>query len=129
MAKPPFKALSLAPPEIESRTLPGGGLLLRSRCELRPHARVLGEYLRYWASASPSRSFLAERAEDGTWRHVSYAEALDAIERIAASLLARGLDADRPSPSFPTTASTMAFSSSRPCMSGFQWCRFRLPIP
>jgi feruloyl-CoA synthase len=96
MAKPPFKALSLAPPEIESRTLPGGGLLLRSRCELRPHARVLGEYLRYWASASPSRSFLAERAEDGTWRHVSYAEALDAIERIAASLLARGLDADRP---------------------------------
>ncbi|HEY6335488.1 MAG TPA: AMP-binding protein, partial [Alphaproteobacteria bacterium] len=96
MAKPPFKALSLARPEIESRTLPGGGLLLSTRNELRPHARMLGEYLRYWASASPSRSFLAERAEDGTWRHVSYAEALDTIERIAASLLARGLEADRP---------------------------------
>jgi len=96
MAKPPFKALNLALPEIDTRALPGGGLLLRARSELKPHARMVGEYLRYWASAAPSRCFLAERREDGRWRRVGYAAALIAVERIAASLLRRGLDADRP---------------------------------
>ena len=96
MAKPPFKALRLAPVDIESRALPGGGMVIRSRDDLRPYPRNVGEHLRYWASASPSRCFLAERAANGTWRRVTYAEALNAVERICTSLLARGLDADRP---------------------------------
>ena len=82
MAKPPFKALRLAPVDIESRALPGGGKVIRSRDDLRPYPRNVGEHLRYWASASPSRCFLAERAANGTWRRVTYAVALNAVERI-----------------------------------------------
>jgi feruloyl-CoA synthase len=92
----PRKPLSLAPVAIETRTLPDGGLVLRSRQELRPHARCLGELLRHWARAAPERVFLAEREPAGGWRRLAYGAALDAVERIAGALLARGLDRKRP---------------------------------
>jgi feruloyl-CoA synthase len=107
-AKPPWKPLALAPAAVEARPLPGGGMLLRSRLELLPYPRCLGEWLRAWAAAAPDRTFLAERdeaaerAERGgrgghrTWRRLSYGAALAAVERIAGALLARGLDRDRP---------------------------------
>ncbi len=108
LAKPPWKPLSLAPAAVEARPLPGGGMLLRSRLELRPYPRCLGEWLLAWAAAAPDRTFLAERDElaesdDGGrggghrgWRRLSYGAALAAVERIAGALLARGLDRDRP---------------------------------
>jgi feruloyl-CoA synthase len=100
----PRKPLSLAPVDLETRRLPDGGLLLRSRQELAPYPRSLGESLRRWATAAPERTFLAERETGGGggagggdgWRRVSYGAALDAVERIAGALLARGLDAGRP---------------------------------
>jgi feruloyl-CoA synthase len=52
--------------------------------------------LRHWAQAAPERTFLAERDAEGGWRRVSYRAALDAVERIAGALLARGLSPDRP---------------------------------
>ncbi len=96
MTKAPFKPLSLAPVAIETRTLPGGGLVLRSRHELRPYAGRLGDLLHRWAQAAPDRTFLAERAGDGDWRRVTYGAALDAVERIGSALLERGLDETRP---------------------------------
>ena len=96
MAKPPFKPLSLAPAEIEARRLADGGLILRSRQELLPYPRSIGELLRRWAAQVPERTLFAERAAGGGWRRVSYGEALQAIERIAAALLRRGLDARHP---------------------------------
>ena len=96
MVKAPFKSLSLAPVAIETRSLPDGGLVLRSRHELRPYARCLGELLHHWARAVPDRVFLAERASEGDWRRVTYGMALDAVERIAGALLERGLDETRP---------------------------------
>ena len=56
----------------------------------------MGELLQRWAGAAPERTFLAERDPSGGWRRVSYGAALDAVERIAGALLARGLDAERP---------------------------------
>ena len=96
MAKAPFKPLRLAPVDVEARPLPGGGLVLRSRHELRPYASCPGEHLRHWARAAPDRTFLAERNPDGDWRRVTFHGALDAVERIASALLERGLDQDRP---------------------------------
>src|SRR4051794_20902273 len=96
MAKAPFKPLRLAPVAIETQSLPDGGLVLRSRHELRPYASRLGEHLRHWARAAPDRTFLAERDPAGDWRRVTYLGALDAVERIASALLERGLDQDRP---------------------------------
>jgi len=87
--------LHLAPAAVTTRTLPDGSLVLSSPQELGPYPRCLGEHLRYWATAAPDRTFLAERAENG-WRRISYAAALDAVERIAGALLARGLGPDRP---------------------------------
>jgi feruloyl-CoA synthase len=94
--KPPFKPLRLGPVDIEARALADGGMVLRSRLELRPYPRCIGELLRLWARAAPERTFLAERDAGGGWRRVSFGAALDAVERIAGALLARGLGPDRP---------------------------------
>jgi feruloyl-CoA synthase len=40
--------------------------------------------------------FLAQRDADDRWRELGYAEVLDTVKRIAASLLRRGLSAERP---------------------------------
>ena len=112
--KPPWKPLALAPAAVAMRQLGGGGMVLRSRQELLPYPRCLGELLRHWAAAAPDRTFLAESSErderderregrerpapegPGAWRHMSYGATLAAVERIAGALLARGLDHDRP---------------------------------
>jgi feruloyl-CoA synthase len=96
MGKTPVKSLRLAPVAIETRPLPEGGLVLRSRHELQPYPRCLGEHLHHWAGAAPDRTFLAERDSEGGWRRVTYGAAVDAVERIASALLERGLDQDRP---------------------------------
>src|SRR6202140_5293313 len=86
-ARPPWKPLNLAPAAVEARPLPGGGMLLRSRLELRAYPRCLGEWLRAWAAAAPDRTFLAERDETaerdergggGPWHRLSYGAALAA---------------------------------------------------
>src|ERR1700681_3067597 len=96
MVKAPFKPLRLAPVAIETRALAGGGLVLRSRHELRPYARCLGELLSHWTRAAPDRTFLAERDGQRGWRHITYRAALAAVERIGSALLERGLDETRP---------------------------------
>jgi feruloyl-CoA synthase len=96
MIKAAVKSLPLCPVAIETRTLPDGGLILRSRHELKPYPRCLGEHLRHWAGAVPDRTFLAERGPEGAWRRVTYAGALETVERIASALLERGLNQDRP---------------------------------
>ena len=66
----------------------------------------LGEYavrsvdrLRHWAAQAPERTFIARREAgnlDGAWRHVSYAQALQAARAIGQALLKRGLGPERP---------------------------------
>jgi len=94
--KAPFKSLRLAPVDVEARPLPGGGLVMRSRHELRPYPRCVGEFLRRWAAEAPDRTFLAERDTEGGWRRVSFGEALESVEEVASALLERGLGPDRP---------------------------------
>jgi feruloyl-CoA synthase len=79
-----------APPRVEVEQRADGSMVLRSPDTLRPFARAVGEWLVQWASLAPDRCFLAQRVGDD-WRRVTYAQALDAVRRIGASLLARGL--------------------------------------
>jgi feruloyl-CoA synthase len=96
MSKPPFAKLNFAPAAVEAKTLPGGGMILASPQELRPYPRTLLDMLEHWAAATPDAVFLAERTSAGTWRRVSYAEALGAIRSIGQALLDRGLNGERP---------------------------------
>ncbi|MBX3455670.1 AMP-binding protein [Ferrovibrio sp.] len=96
--KPPFMALDLAAPCIRRIDLPDGGFILESTEPLGPYPDHMGLDLQRQAREKPDSLFLAERAVDATggWRRISYAQAWEAARRIASSLLARGLDRNRP---------------------------------
>jgi feruloyl-CoA synthase len=55
----------------------------------------------HWAEAAPNRTFMARRVRNadgstGEWRHITYAQALDAARRIGQALIDRKLSAERP---------------------------------
>lgn len=89
-----------AEPAIAAAEIPGGGVVLRSREELKRPAAHVGEWLVAWGKKAPDRTFIAEReaiAEGlAPWRRVTYAEALAASEAIGQALLDRGLGPESP---------------------------------
>src|SRR5688572_28978771 len=70
-----------APARVTIERRADGSAILRSPERLEPFARATGEWLVKWATATPDRTFLAERSGDG-WRRVTYNNALDAVRRI-----------------------------------------------
>lgn len=87
----------LALPDIERVDLPDGSFVLRSRTRPRLHARCIGDWLEYWARATPNELFLAERDADGdSWRRLSYGQVRREIGRIGQALLDLGLSAAAP---------------------------------
>lgn len=79
-------------------TRSGRQVILRSTTELPPVERCVGDWLVRWARERPDATFLAERATAaGPWLPLSYAAALERVERLAAALYARGVaDPRRP---------------------------------
>jgi len=73
-----------------------GAVLLRSPHALGPHPRNLTERLAHWARQDPTRVLAAQRAADGAWRSLTYAEAYARARRVGQALLERGLSAERP---------------------------------
>jgi feruloyl-CoA synthase len=69
---------------------------LCSRTPLGAYERSIGDVLARWATTKPTADLLCERAPDGSWRRVTYAEAYEAARSIGQALLDRGLDAERP---------------------------------
>lgn len=67
------------------------GLIVRNAIALPNAEETLPERLSYWARTAPDRVFLAEGASQ-----ITYAEAFAETQCRAASLLGRGLDAERP---------------------------------
>ena len=86
----------LAPPRAVRVGLPDGSFVLRSPEPLRPYARCIGEWLERWAAATPHAPAFAERAPDGGWRRLSWAQARAAVGRIAQGLLALKLAPQAP---------------------------------
>jgi len=74
---------------------------LRADNELPPYPERLTDQLVHWAKERPDQTLFARRVKNadgntGDWRHVSFAQALDAARRIGQGLLNRGLSAERP---------------------------------
>jgi feruloyl-CoA synthase len=69
---------------------------MRSPHPLPAYPRMLTERLVHWAKVAPDRIFLAQRDVAGAWRSMSYAQTLVAVRALAAALLGRGLNAQRP---------------------------------
>jgi feruloyl-CoA synthase len=91
----PVRPIAYAPADVIGESAPGGALLLRASAALAPYEPSLAALFRNAASAHPERIFLAER-ENGQWRTLSYAQARKQVDAIAASLIERGLSAERP---------------------------------
>ncbi|HEY9094768.1 MAG TPA: feruloyl-CoA synthase [Hydrogenophaga sp.] len=74
---------------------------LRADTQLAPYAERLTDRLLHWAKVRPDHTLFARRTKNadgssGDWRHISFAQALDAARRIGQGLLNRGLSAERP---------------------------------
>lgn len=76
----------------------GGCTYVQCEQALQPYPTRMTDRLVQWAGQTPQRTLFARRdpALGGQWRHLSYAQALDAAQRIGQALLDRGLSAERP---------------------------------
>lgn len=76
----------------------GGNTYLQADQPLAAYPHRMTDRLVHWASATPERTLYARRdpALGGEWRHLSFAQALEAARRIGQTLLDRGLNAERP---------------------------------
>ena len=87
----PVRADLFAPPRIEAESRPDGTLLLRSAEPLGEGAPSMAHLLRRGAAKHPDRLLAEHNGEELGW-----GEAAERAERIATSLLARGLGPERP---------------------------------
>jgi feruloyl-CoA synthase len=74
---------------------------LRADQELPPYPERLTDRLVHWAKERPDQTLFARRVKNadgssGDWKHITFAQALDAARRIGQGLLNRGLNADKP---------------------------------
>src|SRR4051794_24309736 len=95
-ASAPLRPVRLGPADVLLDRKADGTIVLRSPQPLDAYPQKLTERLEHWAKAAPDRVFLAQRAADGSWRKVTYAQALEQVHSIAQSLLTRRLSAERP---------------------------------
>ncbi|HKV05066.1 MAG TPA: feruloyl-CoA synthase [Candidatus Acidoferrales bacterium] len=73
-----------------------GAIIIRADEPLENYPRVLTERLVHWANVAPDRHLAAKRRGDGTWRFLTYGEALKTVRSIGQAFLDRGLSAQRP---------------------------------
>ncbi len=75
---------------------PDGTIYARSPVALGPYPAKLTERLELWAARTPDATFMARRDSSGTWRRLTYGDALPRVRSIAQALLDRGLSANKP---------------------------------
>jgi feruloyl-CoA synthase len=73
-----------------------GSILLRPTASIEPYLERVTDALKHWAFATPDATFVARRRAGGDWTRVTYAQALERVQRIAGGLAAMDLSADRP---------------------------------
>jgi feruloyl-CoA synthase len=95
-ATAPLRPVRLGPSDVLVERKPDGTLYLRSPHPLEAYPDKLTLRLEHWAKAAPDRVFLAQRAADGAWRKLTYAETLSQVRSIAQALLERNLSQDKP---------------------------------
>jgi feruloyl-CoA synthase len=92
----PLRSVPLGAADVAVMRRDDGAMFLRSPHVLGPYPHNLTERLERWAREIPDRILVAQRAADGGWRTLTYAEAYARVRRIAQALLDRGLSAEQP---------------------------------
>ena len=90
------RPVRVAPADIDVRYGSEGVVYMRERRPLGAYDVRLTDSLERWAAEAPSRAFLAERAPDGDWRRITYADALGRVRGLAQGLIDRRLSVERP---------------------------------
>ncbi|WP_395399592.1 feruloyl-CoA synthase [Pseudoduganella sp. UC29_106] len=90
-----YRELLFGDPSVKVRT-DGKVAYVASTQPLHHYAERTTDRLLHWASVAPDRTFMAARGPDGKWRHLSYAQALQAARSLGQALLDRGLGVTRP---------------------------------
>jgi feruloyl-CoA synthase len=90
------RPVRLGPADVAAERRADGTIYLRSPQPLESYADKLTERLVHWAERAPDRTLFAQRDAAGGWRTLTFAQALDQTRRIATTLLARKLSAERP---------------------------------
>jgi len=80
--------------EVERRS--DGTILLRPRAFIAAYAPRLTDKLVEWAERTPDTTLVARRNKDGEWQHVTYAQMLSRVKRLAAGLSIYNLSPDKP---------------------------------
>lgn len=83
-------------PKIAWETRDNGATYVWREDELGPYPDRMTERLEHWARTTPDQTWIAARGKDGSWRKVSYGEALTAVRSIAQGLMNLGLGPDHP---------------------------------
>lgn len=96
MTRRQVREVKLWTPELAWAEAPDGTWTIWRTDPLGPYPERLTEKLVEWAQRAPDRPWLLERAEDGGWAGVTYAQGLDRVRRLAQVLLDHRLSADRP---------------------------------
>lgn len=73
-----------------------GTIVVRRDDPLGPYPRCINERFVHWAESDPDRIWMAARNDGGSWRRISYGQALGMIRRIGQALLNLGLSVERP---------------------------------
>src|SRR5690242_6010156 len=94
-AAAPLRPVKLGPADVQIERKPDGTIYLRSPHPLGPYPDKLTQRLEHWAQAAPDRIFLAQRAPDGSWRTLTYAQMLAQVRAVAQALLRRKLSPER----------------------------------
>ena len=82
--------------DIERQVAANGVNYLKSKIPLGQHPVKVTERLQFWAQTTPDAIFLAQRADAGDWRTLTYVEAWNRVQGIAQYLLDAVPSKDRP---------------------------------
>src|SRR5260370_38405562 len=96
LTKRPARAVRVASLQAIVDRRENGVIYVRSPQPLGEYPARVTDRLEFWASEARNRIFLAQRAQDGKWKTVTYAETLVRVRRLARGLLDRGLSANKP---------------------------------
>src|SRR5215475_6703991 len=91
----PLRGIAYAPAAVRREQAADGSTRLSATEPLGTYDPSLARLFRAAVERAPERVFLAERVE-GSWRTLTYAEARERVDALAAALLARGLSPHRP---------------------------------
>ncbi|MBT3704094.1 MAG: feruloyl-CoA synthase [Alphaproteobacteria bacterium] len=96
MTDSPRIEVNFGTPDIAMERRDNGEIILVSREPLGSIDSQIGEWVRHWATERPDGIAFGERAPDGNWRTISFAELRTRADAVSQGLLDRGLSEDRP---------------------------------